>query len=79
MDDIEWADIIVIMDRMNWDALRDMGADADRKVVWIGCYMERGLPEVKDPYGMCESDVRKTLQRLNKSTERIAEVLSMQA
>ena len=36
-EDLNWADIVVLMDRHNWDALDQIGADHS-KLVWLGAF-----------------------------------------
>ncbi|MEW8027512.1 MAG: hypothetical protein AB2792_11155 [Candidatus Thiodiazotropha sp.] len=49
--DISWADIILIMDRYNWDMLKTMDENCIRKTVWIGALSNKKRVEVDDPYG----------------------------
>ncbi|WP_369162562.1 hypothetical protein [Candidatus Thiodiazotropha sp. LNASS1] len=48
--DIKWADIILIMDRYNFDMLKKMDRDCISKTMWIGAFSKRKSVEVQDPY-----------------------------
>ncbi len=48
--DIEWADIILIMDRYNFDILKKMDRECISKTMWIGAFSKRKTVEVQDPY-----------------------------
>jgi protein-tyrosine phosphatase len=62
--DTQWADLIVIMDRKNWDMLLTLDENAKNKVVWIGAFTEDVRNEVEDPYGMGQEDVNKIIDRI---------------
>ncbi|BDD87631.1 hypothetical protein [Desulfofustis limnaeus] len=66
------ADMVVIMDRRNWDLLRELDAAACRKVVWIGAFGAGGSVEVEDPYGKSESEVEAIIERLEGCAEELA-------
>lgn len=72
-DDLEWADLILLMDRRNWAALRQMGASR-RKIVWLGAWSPGPL-EIADPYRMSDEDAWRVVQRLNDSTEALVAAL----
>lgn len=69
VDDIEWADAIVLMDRHNWQALRQRGADPAR-LVWLGAFDGGG--EIPDPYGLPPDDARRIMHRVHRCTEALA-------
>ncbi|MES9824315.1 MAG: hypothetical protein ABW127_07780 [Candidatus Thiodiazotropha endolucinida] len=48
--DLKWADIILIMDRYNFDMLKKMDRDCISKTMWIGAFSKRKSVEVQDPY-----------------------------
>jgi protein-tyrosine phosphatase len=64
MQDTQWADLIVIMDRKNWDMLASLDKTAKNKVVWIGAFTEDVRNEVEDPYGMEQGDVNKVIDQI---------------
>lgn len=70
--DLEWADLIVLMDRHNWAALRRLGAAAD-KILWLGALLPQGPIEIRDPYGLSDEHARRIVERLLAATERLAE------
>jgi protein-tyrosine-phosphatase len=53
---VEWADLIVIMDRHNWDALVRLTDRALPKIAWLGAFLEKGPLEISDPYGRTLSE-----------------------
>jgi protein-tyrosine-phosphatase len=67
--DLEWADVIVLMDRLNWARLRVMGAEPG-KLVWLGAF-QKGSVEIPDPYGLGEDEARRVLERLNTASEAL--------
>jgi len=70
--DLRNASLVVIMDRKNWDQLQTLAAEAERKVVWIGCALPRGSVEVEDPYGRSGAEMRRIVDRLNQAAEALA-------
>ena len=75
-EDILESDVVVIMDRRNWDQLNELAPEASSKVVWIGCALRDGQPEVQDPYARSEHEVRQIVERLNSVTESLARMFS---
>lgn len=71
--DLAWADIIVLMDRHHWQALRRMGVDPG-KLVWLGT--QDGGVEIADPYGTPEPAARRIMKRVHACTENLAEKIS---
>jgi protein-tyrosine-phosphatase len=71
--DLDWADLIVLMDRHNWQDLRRLGATPER-LVWLGT-LDGGPVEIPDPYAMSDSSAEHVLQRLRRSTDRLASLL----
>ena len=75
LDEIEWADLIVIMDRKNRDQLLSMSPGAHDKIVWVACCLDDGLPEVIDPYNMPADATEEIIRRLDRSAVAIAKQL----
>lgn len=78
-DDIAWADLIVIMDRHNWQALSRMAMSdtaVDRKLVWAGV-LGQGTAEIRDPYQMTDANAAKTLKRLEDAGRALLQRLSL--
>jgi len=73
--DVDEADLVIIMDRKNWDQLHALTADAEHKVVWIGCALRRGGLEVQDPYGCSAKETNDIVRRLSRATDAIAQLL----
>lgn len=74
--DLAWADLIVLMDRHNWQALQLAGAPADR-LVWLGA-MDGGPVEIPDPYALDEQAAREVLDRLEECAARLTAVFALQ-
>lgn len=70
-EDLAWADLIILMDRHNWAALRGMGA-SEEKLVWLGALLSKGGVEIGDPYRMSDADASRTVARLREATELLA-------
>ena len=49
--DLEWADVVVIMDRKNWEMVRELDKRALQKIVWVRGLSQKGSVEIEDPYG----------------------------
>ncbi|MEW8255197.1 MAG: hypothetical protein AB2747_12640 [Candidatus Thiodiazotropha taylori] len=65
-DDIEWADLIVIMDRKNWDLLSSMAPSALNKTIWIGAFSPNLSVEVIDPYNQGNQKTRQVISQLEQ-------------
>lgn len=73
--DLEWADVIVIMDRKNWVQVRRTGA-RQNKLVWLGALDTVGRVEISDPYRMDDADARRLLARLHACAKILADRVS---
>ena len=71
--DLAWADVIVIMDRHNWQRARQLGAPSG-KIVWLGAFA-RGAIEIEDPFNLADEEARQTVIRLVECSGRLAAVL----
>lgn len=65
--DIASADLIILMDRQNWVALRKMGAPTE-KLVWLGAWAPNGGVEIPDPYRMDDRSAADLLVRITACT-----------
>lgn len=68
--DLQWADIVVLMDRNNWIRLRRMNVDP-QKLVWLAAFAP-GSIEIDDPYGMNDAQAAALVERLAHCSERFA-------
>lgn len=68
-EDLDWADLILLMDRKNWVRLRRAGADP-KKLVWLGAFVA-GSIEIEDPYEMDDQRLEALLERLWRSTHEL--------
>jgi protein-tyrosine-phosphatase len=75
VDDVQWADVIVAMDRHNWQALRQLGAPPE-KIVWAGA-LTSGSVEINDPYEMDDASARRTIERLVEAGDSLIERLQL--
>jgi protein-tyrosine-phosphatase len=77
VEDLQWADVIVLMDRHNWGALDDLGADPT-KLVWLGAFGS-GEVEIPDPYELDDAHAERVLERMEQaSRELVAGIRSAQ-
>ena len=75
-DDLSWADIVIIMDRKNWDKVCDADIRASQKVVWVGAFNKSGPVEVDDPYGKRVEVTQDIICQLENCADNIFAVLS---
>ena len=69
-EDLQWADIVVLMDRHNWGALDDLGADP-AKLVWLGAFGNGDL-EVADPYELDDAHAQRVLTQMEQACGELA-------
>jgi protein-tyrosine phosphatase len=70
-EDLQWADIVVLMDRHNWDALDQIGAE-HAKLVWLGAFGSGDL-EVPDPYELDDAHAQRVLDQMEQASRALAE------
>jgi protein-tyrosine-phosphatase/predicted ATP-grasp superfamily ATP-dependent carboligase len=75
LDDLDWAEMIVLMDQRNYDLLRDLEPKSLKKVVWLGA-LDGGPVEIEDPYGEDEAQMEAVLGRLDACLDRLARGVS---
>jgi protein-tyrosine phosphatase len=76
-DDVEWADLIIIMDRKNWDLMHQMNRSAITKLIWVGAFTHNMPVEVMDPYGMGVDATNKVVTQLEMCVTDIAEQIKL--
>ncbi|MHB1757677.1 MAG: arsenate reductase/protein-tyrosine-phosphatase family protein [Leptospirillum sp.] len=77
-DLMEWADIILIMDRVNWRQVSDLGKKYLKKTVWLGAWgHDESLLEIEDPYGKDAGKMGEILDRLDDACLRFADNLKI--
>jgi len=69
VEDLRWADTILLMDRHNWDALVALGADHD-KLVWLGA-LGTGELEIADPYRLDDAEALRVLRSMEESSRAL--------
>lgn len=74
-EELDSADIVVIMDCMNRDLLEDYESSLEKKIVWIGACLESGRPDVVDPYGRTANETRLIIRHLNTATQKLAQFI----
>lgn len=70
LEDASWADVIVLMDRHNWGALDELGADHS-KLVWLGAFGS-GDVEIPDPYELDDAHARRVMDRMEEASRALA-------
>ena len=73
---VAWADVVIVMDRHNWDRLREYWPQALPKVVWLGGFVDDGPVEIIDPYGRSPSETQAIAERLHRATTSLTRTLS---
>lgn len=68
--DLEWADMVILMDQRNYDDLARFDRAALRKVVWLGA-LDGGRIEIDDPYDLEEQAADAVLERMDRCLERL--------
>jgi protein-tyrosine phosphatase len=69
VEDLQWADTILLMDRHNWDALVSLGADHD-KLIWLGALGPAEL-EIPDPYRLDDAEAQRVLRVMDESARAL--------
>lgn len=64
---VAWADVVVVMDRHNWDRFQECWPEAMPKVVWLGGFVDDGPVEIIDPYGRSPSEMSAIAERLHRA------------
>lgn len=72
-DDLAWADLIILMDRHNWQALIERGAVRER-LVWLGA-LDGGTIEIPDPYQLDDAHAQRIVSRLAACSKHLADTL----
>jgi len=72
--DLTWADLIVLMDRLNWAALTRMGAPGD-KLAWLGVLAPSGV-EISDPFNKSDAEADAIVEKLHAATESLVAVIA---
>ena len=73
---VDWADMIIIMDKHNWYALAEYGFDAISKVIWLGAMQGNSSVEISDPYGKPEDQAKGIVEQLLLSSKQLVTRLS---
>lgn len=69
VEDLQWADIVVLMDRHNWGALDELGAD-HAKLVWLGAFGS-GDVEIADPYELDDAHAQRVLDQMEQASREL--------
>ncbi|MHB1287247.1 MAG: arsenate reductase/protein-tyrosine-phosphatase family protein [Leptospirales bacterium] len=65
---MEWADIILIMDRINWKQVQGLGKKYLSKTAWLGAWGPDESPvEIDDPYGKPSEKMQAILDDLDQA------------
>lgn len=68
-EDVESADVILVMDRKNYQDLMTQYPTVKDKLYFLGLFSDDNQVEITDPYNGSTDDARKCLQRLAKSLD----------
>lgn len=77
VDDVYWSDVIIIMDRKNWDMIHDLYPKSSAKTVWIGAFSKAVGIEVVDPYGKNNVILNSVINDIQTCIKDICRVLSL--
>jgi len=72
---IDWAEVIIIMDRHNWYALADYD-NATSKVIWLGAMILTKNYEIEDPYSANLDLKKKIIDQLFSASRQLVARLS---
>lgn len=75
-DAVEWADVVIVMDRHNWDGLGTLGPAAQSKAVWLGAFLDEGSVEIVDPYGQGQAEMMAIADRLHRAARALQGALA---
>jgi len=74
-EDIDWANLIIIMDRKNYDQLEFNYPNSLDKVVWVAAALDVRIPEVEDPYGKPQDKIERLVKRMDDSVAALGKLL----
>lgn len=69
-EDLQWADIVVFMDRHNYGRLDELDVPAD-KLLWLGAF-GGGDVEILDPYELDDAHAQVVLRQLAAASQGLA-------
>ena len=72
---LEWADLIIIMDRKNWEQLKVFDSHYREKIYWIAAGEDCGSVEIQDPFGKGKEEVREIADQLVLASEKLANLV----
>lgn len=75
-DDVEWADMIVVMDAENAARVAELFGDAaKRKTILLGPF-DAGQADIRDPYSESEAVFEETLSTIERACAALAALLA---
>ncbi|GAB4345546.1 MAG: hypothetical protein Kow006_02880 [Gammaproteobacteria bacterium] len=75
--DIDWAELILVMDWRNYIDLRKLAPNSKHKVVWLGSLLDEVVGvEILDPYGQRPEQARRIVEQMSEACEQLAIQLS---
>jgi protein-tyrosine-phosphatase/predicted ATP-grasp superfamily ATP-dependent carboligase len=74
--DLDWSDLIVVMDQKNFEALRALDRGSLSKVVWLGAFDPSGPLEIEDPYELPTPEAEAILDRMDRCLDNLARRLT---
>jgi protein-tyrosine-phosphatase/predicted ATP-grasp superfamily ATP-dependent carboligase len=74
LEDLEAADLVLVMDTLNWQQLRSVAPGAASKAVLLGVVDEAHRfsdADIADPYGQCEDQMKAIANRLQRCVQAL--------
>jgi len=72
---VAWTDIVIVMDRDNFDRLCNEFPQAQKKVIALGLIADPATTEIPDPYSMDIDQTRAVLKNIQKGVERLTTLI----
>lgn len=69
--DGDWADLVVFMDRHNWNALVEYGVPRE-KLAWLGAFTA-GPVEIVDPYGLDDDRAASVMNQMERAAQGLVD------
>lgn len=79
IDDLEWADLVVIMDGHNYRMMHDQFRPYLAKSIWLGSVTPETPVIIRDPYGMASDRQRIIARQLDVASTALARHLNRTA
>jgi protein-tyrosine-phosphatase len=74
-EDLDWAELILIMDAANFESLEGMDRRSVAKTIWLGALDTGDAIEIRDPYGLTAEECDRVLDRLDRCVTAFLDLL----